>query len=221
MRCGELLGSGRTADVYALGRGRVLRRYRNGADARPEAELMARLAALGYPVPAVHPATAEGMTSADLVLERLTGPTMLEALLAGEESPERAGAVLGRLLNRLHALPGRHLHLDLHPGNVLLTPRGPVVIDWANAEVGPGGLDDAMSAVILAEVGVGEGPFAGPVRAILSALLAAVAAVPTREELDEAVARRAANPTLSEAEVNNLAAALALVRRNLKFRSET
>jgi hypothetical protein len=34
---GRLIGAGRTADVYALGRGRVLRRYRGDSDVAAEA----------------------------------------------------------------------------------------------------------------------------------------------------------------------------------------
>ena len=41
------------------------------------------------------------------------------------------------------------LHLDLHPGNVMLTSRGPVVIDWTNAGAGPAGADVAMAYVII------------------------------------------------------------------------
>ncbi|MFF4396554.1 phosphotransferase family protein [Streptomyces sp. NPDC001480] len=73
-------------------------------------------------------------------------------------------AELARLLRLLHAVPARDsadpgarvLHLDLHPDNVILTPDGPRVIDWSNAEDGPPGLDWGTSAVILAQVAVGD-----------------------------------------------------------------
>ncbi|WP_159041912.1 phosphotransferase [Streptomyces aureus] len=99
----EIVGWGRTADVYALpGEGAwVLRRYRNGDDATREARLMTRLARQGYPVPAV--LRAEG---SDLVMERLAGPSLLDALLAGTYEPEPAGELVAELLARLHALPG-------------------------------------------------------------------------------------------------------------------
>ncbi|WP_369008257.1 hypothetical protein [Streptomyces sp. PT12] len=55
----------------------MLRRYRDGANARGEAALMAELAAAGYPVPGVHADAAPAFT--DLVLERIDGPTLLAA----------------------------------------------------------------------------------------------------------------------------------------------
>jgi len=44
--------------------------------------------------------------------------------------------------------PRSLLHLDLHPRNVLMTSRGPVVIDLANAANGPGEADVALMYVI-------------------------------------------------------------------------
>jgi aminoglycoside phosphotransferase (APT) family kinase protein len=41
-------------------------------------------------------------------------------------------------------------HGDFHPGNVLLGPAGPVVIDWADAGLGHPGADVARTATILA-----------------------------------------------------------------------
>src|ERR1700685_4795114 len=72
---GPIIGAGRAADVYALGDGRVVRRFRTPHDAQPEAELMRHLAAAGYPVPAVYDADGP-----DLVMERLDGRDMLAGL---------------------------------------------------------------------------------------------------------------------------------------------
>ncbi|WP_426403666.1 phosphotransferase [Streptomyces sp. R-07] len=205
----EIIGQGRTADVHALDEERVLRRYRDGGDATREATVMARLADQGYPVPAV--LHADGP---DLVMERLTGPSLLDALLAGTYEPEPAGALLADLLARLHALPGGGVvHLDLHPGNVILTEaRGPVVIDWQTAEEGrPPGLDRAMSALILAEVAVSSAPYAPGARAGLAALLSATRG-PVLPHLPAARARRAADPNLTAGEVGALGAAEELVR---------
>jgi aminoglycoside phosphotransferase (APT) family kinase protein len=215
MRTGRLLGSGRSADVYEIDEAWVLRRDREGwGDAAAEAEVMEHVRGHGYPVPKVRAATRT-----DLVMERLTGPTMLEAFVQGLLAPLEAGATLARLLRALHALPARVsddpavrvLHLDLHPDNVILTPDGPRVIDWANAEEGDPGLDWGMSAVILAQVAVGDEPVAQPARAMLTALLADPSAL-TEAGLLEARRRRAANPTMSRREVELLGAAEHLIR---------
>ena len=42
------------------------------------------------------------------------------------------------------------LHLDLHPMNVVLSPDGPVVIDWTNAAAGPAGFDASITYVVMA-----------------------------------------------------------------------
>jgi len=148
---GPLLGRGRAADVYDVGGGRVLRRYRTAHDSGPEAAIMAHLAGHGFPVPAVH-----DVDGRDLVMDRVDGPSQLDDLT---RRPWRAGAH-GRTLAELHrhldrvpapdGAAGRVLHLDLHPGNVLLTGRGPVVIDWSNARVGDGADDVATTWLLLA-----------------------------------------------------------------------
>ncbi|MEU4547418.1 phosphotransferase [Nonomuraea dietziae] len=219
MRIGELVGSGRSADVFALDDERVLRRYRDGHDATEEAAVMSYLADRGFPVPVVHPGPAA--PRGDLVMQRLSGPTMLQALVSGAMTPEQAGQVLAGLLHRLHGIPARIsadqrvLHLDLHPDNVLLTPQGPVVIDWCNAVEGAPGLDWAMSALILAQVAVDPG--GGLAHATLSSLLKGLgASVDLGDEkagfLRQARERRAGDPGLSRREVGLLDAATALVR---------
>jgi streptomycin 6-kinase len=97
----------------------------------------------------------------DLVMERLYGPVLLDAVAAGDHDAGAAGRVLADLHTRLHAIPSRAgtpdervLHLDLHPANVVLTARGPVLIDWTNATDGPPDLDVAQTAVILAQAAV-------------------------------------------------------------------
>ncbi|MYU08458.1 phosphotransferase [Streptomyces sp. SID8366] len=214
---GELLGSGRTADVYVLKAGWVLRRDREGrGDAAAEAAVMTYVRRHGYPAPRVRPTGSR----TELVLERLSGPTLLAALVAGRVGPAEAGALLAGLLRRLHALPGRDpadpgarvLHLDLHPDNVMLTPDGPRVIDWSDAEDGGPGLDWGMSAVILGQVAVGCTAPAKPARASLVALLAGPSPL-GREAVAEALRRRAANPTMSAEETESLGEAGELVRK--------
>ncbi len=198
------IASGREADIFALGDDRVLRRYRRAADVTDEAGAMAYVAGLGFPVPMVYEARG-----ADMVLERLHGPTMLGAMEAGDLRVEEGAAMLADLLRRLHALPGRAgtgsiLHLDLHPANVIITGRGPVVIDWCNVTDGQPDLDTALSALVLATV-----PPDPRVEAFLDAFLRLAPGDP-RRLLDEAAVFRAWQLDL---EVGDLAAAVARVRR--------
>ncbi|MFE9252995.1 phosphotransferase [Streptomyces sp. NPDC007088] len=211
MTTGELIGSGRTADVFALDGDWVLRRYRDAVDASPEAALMRRLAARGYPVPEVRPGTyAKG----DLVMRRVTGPTMSRAMLDGSLEVAEAAALLADLLHRLHTLPvtdtvpgHRQLHLDLHPENVLLGPRGPVVIDWQNAATGPPSLDWALSALIMAQVAVSLTERTGAVEEFLRLLLAAGPSG-IASQLPRARRRRARDPMARPEELTALDAAV-------------
>ncbi|MFJ9905164.1 phosphotransferase [Streptomyces sp. NPDC101152] len=211
---GRLLGSGRVCDVYEIDAAWVVRRNREGwGDAHAEGALMEHVRRHGYPAPRVRLADS---TRTELVMERLAGPTMLAACRAGAMDVEEAGRVLARLLRRLHSVPGRGtrgrvLHLDLHPDNVMLTPDGPHVIDWSNAEEGHPGLDWGMSAIILAQAAVGDEPIAGPARAMLTALLADPSDL-TEAGLTEARRRRAAQPVMSRREIKLLGAAEELIR---------
>nr|WP_255622702.1 phosphotransferase [Pseudonocardia sp. DSM 110487] len=209
------MGSGRTADVYALDDQRVLRRYREpgrGEVAR-EALAMAHVTAHGFPAPVVF-----GAEGTDLVMERLHGPVLLDAVAAGDHDPRDAGGMLADLHTRLHALPSRSgdpeervLHLDLHPANILLTSRGPILIDWTNATDGPPDLDVALTAVILAQVAVEPGhEYAAVATDMLTAFLGATDEDPLAM-LDRAIARRAADRSLTAQEVGLLDGAAALI----------
>jgi aminoglycoside phosphotransferase (APT) family kinase protein len=159
---GKLIGSGRAADVYDLGDGTVLRRYRARVDdVEREAEVMRYVRSRGFPAPEVFSAAGT-----DLVMEKIEGRTMMAKLV---DSPARVyshGRLLARLLTALgeisapnwlmapgfaaHPSGDRVLHLDLHPMNVMITGKGPVVIDWTNAAGGPAGFDAAMTYVVMA-----------------------------------------------------------------------
>lgn len=155
---GLLIASGRAADVYDLGDGTVLRRYRTvSADIELEARIMTHVAERGYPVPAVH-----SVGAVDLVMDRVEGPTMFERIEAAPWKALWYARVLARLQRRLARIaapewllastadtshPQSVLHLDLHPMNVIMSPDGPVVIDWTNAAGGPAGFDGAMTFV--------------------------------------------------------------------------
>ena len=215
----DLLAAGRDSDVFAFADGLVLRRYRDGRSAEGEAAVIRALAALGYPVPAVHEAAGP-----DIVMERVDGPTLAAALVDGMP-PDEAGALLAGLHDRLHALawpgaaPGEALlHLDLHPLNVILRGADPVVIDWSNARPGPPGLDVAMSAVILAQVVVTDGMLeavgvdesARPALARLLEVFADRVGTPYVDRLAAAEALRRQDPYQSAAELVTLTRAVEL-----------
>lgn len=159
MASGEPLASGRAADVFDLGDGTVLRRYRTERDCEPEARLMTWLSDAGIPVPTVHRAAGR-----DLVMEHIPGATMLEDLAARPwmvVGHIRTLVDLQRSINGIAApawLPADEripsgpavLHLDLHPMNVIIGPRGPVVIDWTNARRGEADFDVALSYLLMA-----------------------------------------------------------------------
>jgi aminoglycoside phosphotransferase (APT) family kinase protein len=158
----KLLAAGRASEIFDLGDGRVLRRFRAGGDPERETLVMEHARRHGYPVPRVMEVTADA-----LVLERIAGRTMAQELRRRPWMVRRYAASLARLQQGLHEIPApsglaavsegdRLLHLDLHPENVILSPSGPVVIDWTNARRGDPPLDVALTWVILATSG---GPF--------------------------------------------------------------
>ena len=90
---------------------------------------------------------------ADLATVRTDRLPSLTARLA-----ERIGEVANlppelkrQLLNELVSLPAedRLCHGDFHPDNIILGPRGPVIIDWLDATHGPSSADAARSHLLL------------------------------------------------------------------------
>lgn len=154
---GRLLASGRAADIYEIDERWVLRRYRNDSPSEPEAEVMRYARDRGYPVPEVREANGP-----DLVIERLDGRTMLDDMTRRPWTIGRSGRVLADLHDKLHAIPAPPglpaplgggdvlIHRDLHPLNVMLTTKGPIVIDWSNAARGHGAADAAETWIMLA-----------------------------------------------------------------------
>jgi aminoglycoside phosphotransferase (APT) family kinase protein len=139
------IAQGRASTVNDLGDGTVLRM---GGHPEREARIMELARAHGFPVPRVHDVISDG-----LVLERIDGPTMGQFVTLHPWLIRRHIGTLADLHERLHSIGyqgGSLLHFDLHPDNVILAGRGPVVIDWTNAHAGNADADVAMTWVILA-----------------------------------------------------------------------
>ncbi|WP_308465720.1 phosphotransferase [Rathayibacter soli] len=157
----ELIARGRASDVFDLGAGRVLRRYRTNLDVAREARTMQHLRVHGYPVPQVFHAHGT-----DMVIERIHGRTLFDELLDHPDQFRRYGRLLGELHERLHRLPAPAwltegaegasvgtertviIHRDLHPRNVIVSECGPVVIDWTEASAGRASVDTAITAIV-------------------------------------------------------------------------
>jgi aminoglycoside phosphotransferase (APT) family kinase protein len=178
---GALLASGRDSDIFEYGDGLVLRRSRAGKSMLAEARIMEYVGQHGYPVPAINDVSNDGT---DLVMQRINGISMGDAVLRKPWTIRSQGTVLADLHRRLHEIPApsfltpapigagdRILHLDLHPLNVMISHDGPVVIDWANASLGEPRVDVALAWVLIASGDIPGGPLfaaiAGQFRSLL------------------------------------------------------
>jgi len=180
---------GRASTVTDLGDGTVLR---TGGDPQREAVLMGLAAEHGLRVPRVEQVRHDG-----LVLERIDGPTMAKRLVRRPWQAHVQVAILASLHERLHRVPldgGSLLHLDLHPENVMLSPAGPVLIDWTNARSGRAEEDVALTWLIMETSG-------GLPGRVLARMFAGRAGTETiRRGLGAAREFRLADPNVTDAE---------------------
>ena len=161
---GELIGTGRSADVYDVGDGKVLRRYRAPSPGLDnEVRVMRWVADHGIRVPHVYDLGPEHIVGRDLLMEHIDGLTMLEDFDRRPWMLLSHIRTLVKVQRAVNAVPAPDwmsppsgpivtggdavLHLDLHPMNVMISPDGPVVIDWTNAAGGPPGFDAALTYV--------------------------------------------------------------------------
>ena len=162
-----MIAAGRDADIFEYRTGTVLRRSRNGRSQVLEAKAMEFVRSKGYPVPEVVEVSDDGI---DLVMERITGPTMIEVASTQPWKLKGFGRDLAELHESLHLLSApdwmpnapcglgeRVLHMDLHPLNIIISNKGPVVIDWTNAARGNPMVDVAATWVLLASANVPGG----------------------------------------------------------------
>jgi len=131
-----LSSSGETVTKRFRSRG-AWRRATDGRRARREAHMLVRLAKLGLPVPQLI-ALDRSRDGWELRSAALPGARSLEDALTGSAAErlqaDAEPAELGDALARFHA--SGFLHGDLHPGNLLATPRG----DWFMIDVSGGRL---------------------------------------------------------------------------------
>jgi hypothetical protein len=155
----ELLATGRTAEVFAYGEGRVLKLDRpewNGLSIFEETVLR-QLAEAGL-------LTTAGPEEIDHLADQFVGLQLQcnETHVAGlPELVPRLGreveasvpdkgertdllSVLGALDNGGNGI----CHFDFHPSNVLVGPEGWVVIDWLTVATGPSAADLARTLVL-------------------------------------------------------------------------
>lgn len=201
---GPLLARGRSADVFDVGGGRVLRRRRDGPIPDHEPLAMRLAADHGFPVPTVH-----DVDGSDMLLDRVDGIDMLTDLGRRPWLARRHAGTLGELhLGLRRVVPGDTairgepprealVHGDLHPGNVLLTADGPVVIDWEGASIGPRDADVATAWLLMTiarpapdEVPAAIRPLVGVIQGVLRRRFLAVTGRPCAATVDRVCAVR-------------------------------
>ena len=153
---GALIGSGRKSEIREFGADAVICVGHRGASMAHEAEVLQLVSDAGYPCPTPLALLDEN----SLVMERVDGPTMLAELTTKPWLVPRRAKLLADLHRRLGEIeappswpsvgPGSSIvHLGLHPGNVIMTKNGSVVIDWSCAARRSTDLDAALTYVVL------------------------------------------------------------------------
>jgi aminoglycoside phosphotransferase (APT) family kinase protein len=218
---GPLLASGRDADIFEYGATQVLRRSRNARSMVREARIMEFVQSHGYPIPRVDHVSADGT---ELIMEKISGVNMVDALTATPWKARRFGRMLAELHTQLHELSGPEwlpaapcgvgsqlLHMDLHPLNVMMSSRGPIVIDWTNAARGDPIIDVVLTWALIS---AGEVPTSGVkgklTGLIRSRLVRGFAGAFDRDEVgrevDAVVEWKSKDPNMSESEVSSMRA---------------
>ena len=193
-KVGELVGRGRTSDVYAYGRDSVLKVPHidvPGDWPEFEALLTKAVGAKGVAAPEMRD-IVEYEDRIAVVFERIDGQSMWQQMLDRPSDvsaltrdladiqralftvgiPERIPELVDRLTRKIAvaarlsdtdkaealamtaSLPrgAALLHGDLHPGNVLMSSTGPVVIDWFDATIGHPVADVLRSSLLMQPV---------------------------------------------------------------------
>lgn len=153
----EPVAQGRDSQLFDAGPGRLLRRARSGRSMAHEARVMTYAREHGFPVPEVYELRSN---DTELVMERIDGPLMMD-MMPRPWQLRRQLHLLADLHDQLHEIDApdwlptmpdggdRLVHLDLHPMNIILSARGPIVIDWPNARGGEALTDTALTYVLM------------------------------------------------------------------------
>lgn len=186
----KIIGRGRTADIIDLGENRVLKLFHAGLagkSAQHEYQIGKLIQETDLPVFKMYE-ILEVDGSPGIVAEKITGPTLLSAMMKNPFILLRASGVLAALHLRIHnvqltGLPNQKEYLsrqieratglssqqkqvisvylerlpsenalchgDFHPDNIILSSRGPIIIDWPNAASGNPAADVARSCLML------------------------------------------------------------------------
>jgi aminoglycoside phosphotransferase (APT) family kinase protein len=155
-------------------------------------------------------------------MERISGVNMIDSLTAAPWKAKRLGRILADLHEQLHELPAPEwlpaapcgvgtqlLHLDLHPLNVMMSPRGPIVIDWTNAVRGDPSTDIALTWALIS---AGEVPTSavmgrliGLVRSrLVRGFSGAIDREAARREVDAVVEWKSKDSNLSASEIASM-----------------
>ena len=185
-----MIGTGRTAEIFAWGEDRVLKLFMDWCPhswIEKEEQLSRVVYESGLPAPEV-----EGLIEVDgrrgIIFERVDGGSMLDAMRSNQSGLLRYAEILADLHASIHSqeiqsIPSLHnmmesdirsvkilseedktkilqvlnqmkdgtvlCHYDFHPMNVIMSPRGPVIIDWMTARQGNSHADIARTLSIL------------------------------------------------------------------------
>lgn len=218
---GERLASGRSADIFDVGGGRVLRRRRTGAISDAEVAAMRLVRAHSYPAPEVF-----HVDGTDMTMERLDGVDLLTVLARRPWRVRKIGRLLAGLHRDLAAIPCSTagldqaigiaiepaeviVHGDLHPGNILMTSGGPVVIDWEGVSRGPSDADVATTWLLLT-IADADGvpmpirPLVSSIRRVLIRSFLAGVPTPRAATIDAVCLRRLGDRNLRPAELERI-----------------
>lgn len=156
LKPGGLISVGSQWELRYYGPDHVIRTSTQSLNLSREAEALSVVGSRGFPVPML----IEQPNPSSIVMERLDGPTMLEDLTSRPWTLGRHAKNLARLHRALGAIAAPShwervsdgesvVHLDLHPGNIRLTSRGPMVLNWNGSARGSCEFDAAVTYVIL------------------------------------------------------------------------